>query len=595
MNPALPTPDLLSPGDQKSAALNPARFTWRWIGSADDPLFGPAYAALWAEFGAAHEMEPREIIAARLSFRATMRYSILVACSAEKIAAVRDFTAIWLEGTAFVHLSHLLVAPEWRRSGLAGWMRAAPILAARSLASDHGNADAPITLVAEMEFDDGADPRRGVRLAAYERAGFLKVSPAAVQYFQPDFRPPAEIDASGGARPLPFQLIVRRVGREGESVITGAEVRRIVRALQSVYAAHFRPQDMAHPALSLDAFPADKDHVPLVPPTSAAQSTAASTQALGRTRARHPPVLTAFYHASYAAPIGEHMMPIQKFALVADAVRGIPGVTLTEPAPVTEGDLLRVHTAAYIAAIRTGEPRTLAESQKFPWSPQLFPSVCLTNGGVLAAARQAIRDGTAAALASGFHHACADHGEGFCTFNGLVVAADALLATGEARRTAVLDMDLHYGNGTAQLAASRPHIFAVSIYGNDYWANVPYREVTVRRHDDGENHRSFALPARCDRATMLRAMEAALPLIAAWKPDVLLYQAGADPYFEDPFSPLALDASDLRARDRRVFEFARQHRIPIAWVLAGGYTRDISKIVGIHAGTFEAWRDTWRE
>jgi acetoin utilization deacetylase AcuC-like enzyme len=306
-------------------------------------------------------------------------------------------------------------------------------------------------------------------------------------------------------------------------------------------------------------------------------------------------MLTAFYHPGYAAPLGEHIMPIRKFALVADAVREMPDVTLATPPPVTEADLFRVHTAEYIAAIRSGEPHTLAESQKFPWSPQLFPSVCLTSGGCLAAARQALLDGASAALVSGFHHACADHGEGFCTFNGLVVTADALLATGEAHRIAVLDMDLHYGNGTAQLAAGRPHIFAVSIYGNDYWANVPYRDVTVRRHEDGENHRSHALPARCDRTTMLQILDAALPAIAAWKPELLLYQAGADPYFEDPFSPLALDADDLHARDSRVFEFSRQRGIPIAWVLAGGYTRDITKIVRIHAGTFDAWRTTWND
>jgi acetoin utilization deacetylase AcuC-like enzyme len=304
-------------------------------------------------------------------------------------------------------------------------------------------------------------------------------------------------------------------------------------------------------------------------------------------------MLTAFYHPGFAAPIGDHMMPMGKFALVAEAVRSMPGVRLAEPAPVTEADLLRVHTADYIAAIRSGEPRLLAESQKFPWSAQLFPSVCLTNGGCLAAARQALRDGASAALASGFHHACADHGEGFCTFNGLAVTADALLAAGEARRIAVLDMDLHYGNGTAQLAASRPHLFAVSIYGNDYWANVPYRDVTQRHHEDAENHRSHALPAACDRATMLRILASALPTISAWKPDLLLYQAGADPYFEDPFSPLALDADDLRERDCRVLEFALGHGIPVAWVLAGGYTRDIMKIVRIHAGTFAAWREVW--
>jgi acetoin utilization deacetylase AcuC-like enzyme len=301
-------------------------------------------------------------------------------------------------------------------------------------------------------------------------------------------------------------------------------------------------------------------------------------------------MITAFYHPGYAAPIGDHVMPIGKFALVADGLRGASDVCLIEPQPVTDDDLRRVHSPAYIDAIKTGEPRALAEGQKFPWTPELFPSVSLTSGGCLAASREALRNGASAALVSGFHHACADHGEGFCTFNGLVIALEALRAAGDIRTAAVLDMDLHYGNGTAQLASSRPWFFALSIYGNDYWANVPYRDVTVRHHDDGENHRSFALPAGCDRAAMLRTMDEALPLISARRPDLLLYQAGADPYFEDPFSPLALDHADLLARDRRVFEFARDDQIPIAWVLAGGYTADVTKVVRVHLNTFDAWR-----
>src|SRR5258706_11051363 len=135
-------------------------------------------------------------------------------------------------------------------------------------------------------------------------------------------------------------------------------------------------------------------------------------------------MITAFYHPGFAAPIGEHVMPMRKFALVAEGLRSIRGVQLAEPAPATEEDLRRVHTLEYINAVRTGSPRALAESQKFPWSSALFPSVCLTNGACLAAARQALHDGVAAALASGFHHAHAGHGEGFCTFNGLVLAAD---------------------------------------------------------------------------------------------------------------------------------------------------------------------------
>ncbi len=304
-------------------------------------------------------------------------------------------------------------------------------------------------------------------------------------------------------------------------------------------------------------------------------------------------MLTAFYHPGYAAPIGDHVMPIRKFGLVAEGLRDASDIRLVEPTPVTPQDLLRVHTPEYITAISSGEPDWLAESQKFPWSPELFPSVCLTSGGCLAAARQALRDGASAALVSGFHHACEDHGEGFCTFNGLVVTLDALVASGDLETAAILDMDLHYGNGTAQLVAERPHLFALSIYGNDYWENVPYRDVSVRHHEDGVNHRSCALPGGCDRQEMLDVMREALPLIAARRPELLIYQAGADPYFEDPYSPLALDHDDLLARDRFVFEFARSHGIPVAWVLAGGYTEDVTKVVRVHLNTFAAWRSVY--
>ena len=302
-----------------------------------------------------------------------------------------------------------------------------------------------------------------------------------------------------------------------------------------------------------------------------------------------------FHHPGFAAPLGDHIMPISKFAMVADRIREeMPDIEIAAPEPVAEVDLMRVHTPAYIEAVRTGEPRALAESQKFPWSPQLYPSVCLTNGGVLAAAREALRSGSSAALASGFHHACADHGEGFCTFNGLVVALEALREEGMIQRAAVLDLDLHYGNGTASLAADRPWMRALSIYGNDYWNNVPYRDVRERHHEDGPNH--FSVPmvpsGGSDRGVLLEALEKNLGwILKEGRPDILLYQAGADPLRDDPYSPLDLTHEDLMERDRIVFEFAKKNHLPIAWVLAGGYTKDISKIVQVHFNTAKSWVD----
>lgn len=304
--------------------------------------------------------------------------------------------------------------------------------------------------------------------------------------------------------------------------------------------------------------------------------------------------LRLFHDPGFEAPIGGHIMPIRKFQLVADALREDPRIEILAPEPVGGIDLRRVHADGYVQAIRAGEPRALAESQKFPWSPELYSSVCLTSGGAYAAAAAAIERGVSAALASGFHHACEDHGEGFCTFNGLVVALERLRAEGRIRRAAVLDMDLHYGNGTATLAESRDWMFALSIYGNDYWRNIPYRDVETVRHPAGPNHAEAVLPNECRGGEMLSILERNLPrLLERGRPDVILYQAGADPLRDDPYSPLDLGHEDLMARDRRVFEFAKAERIPIAWVLAGGYTPDTSQVVAVHVNTAIACIETF--
>ncbi len=306
-------------------------------------------------------------------------------------------------------------------------------------------------------------------------------------------------------------------------------------------------------------------------------------------------MIPVYYHPGYAAPIGDdHRMPIRKFGLVAEILKQDPAAEFFTPEPVSLEALERVHSRDYIRAIETGVPRELAEGQKFPWSPSLFPAVRLTNGGLLCAARHALQSGVACALVSGFHHACGDHGEGFCTFNGLVVTMDALFSEGLIRHGAVLDMDLHYGNGTASLAPDRPHITTLSIYGNDYWLNHAYRDVETVRHHDGENHFSAILPNGTDEAGMMEILERSLPLLLSrGKPDLIIYQAGADPYREDPYSPLELDHEALKNRDLRVFRFCKEHGIPVVWVLAGGYTEDVSKVVKVHTNTFDACKEVF--
>lgn len=261
------TSDLLAPGDGRSATLSVSDFVWTRIRGTDDPAFERAYAVLWAEFGEAHEMETREVLAERFRLGSRFRYEMLLVEKDGAVCAVRDHTAVWMDGSVVVHLSHVYVVPEQRRTGLAGWLRAAPIVTARELAADCGDAKADITLVGEMEYDDGSDPRRAIRLAAYEKAGYRKIDPGEVDYHQPDFRTPADIDASGGPVPIPFQLIVRRVGREMESSIDGIEVRKLVAALFAIYGAQFRVADMQHALLNTERLPAPGKTVALVAPT----------------------------------------------------------------------------------------------------------------------------------------------------------------------------------------------------------------------------------------------------------------------------------------------------------------------------------------
>jgi acetoin utilization deacetylase AcuC-like enzyme len=301
-------------------------------------------------------------------------------------------------------------------------------------------------------------------------------------------------------------------------------------------------------------------------------------------------MITAWYDPGFAAEIGPHRMPMRKFALVAEAI----DAQIRAPHAVTQAMLATVHDENYIEAIRTGYPRGLAESQKFPWSASLWSSVLLTNGAVLAASRTALQERIGAAVASGFHHARRDRGEGFCTFNGLVLAGEILRLENALETVAILDMDLHYGNGTAHLAETRPWLRQLSIYGNDYQDNVCYRDVSILQHRDGPNHRSVALSAGTNGECLAKTMCESIPwLLDDLRPDLVIYQAGADYLHEDPYSPLALDHADLLARDRMVFSMARERDIPIAWTLAGGYCEDIQKVVRVHSNTFQAAQEIY--
>src|SRR5262245_30179517 len=201
-------PGELAPGDGKALQLDRRNLEIARICSSDDPLFTLAYEQLWTAFGSHDTVESREILTRRLAwYPATMigkfllRYEMILVRREDQFVAVRDHTAVVSRQSeapyVVVHLSHVLVDPLWRRTGLAAWLRAWALQTARACLNVAALSTAPIALVAEMEHADAQFPGRMIRLKAYEKAGFKKVDPGAVNYFQPDFRAPEKIDTTG--------------------------------------------------------------------------------------------------------------------------------------------------------------------------------------------------------------------------------------------------------------------------------------------------------------------------------------------------------------------------------------------------------------
>jgi len=276
-------PDDLAPGDAAARDFDWSGLRLVRIRAPDHPLFRAVYQRLWQEFGPRGEMEKEAVIAARLGWdpaqlvnHHAFRYEMLAVQRGEEIVALRDHTAMVPApphraahpGQVIVHLSHVIVEPPLRGTGLAGWLRSLPLQTARECARAAGEpARDRITLVAEMEHPDGVTPMVMTRLRSYERAGFLKVDPDAVHYCQPDFRPAAEIDRSS-VQPVPLALLVRRVDCEAEPSMSGGELREIVAALYTMFGMHARADHMAPLWALLDHFPGPGERVGLRPPLS---------------------------------------------------------------------------------------------------------------------------------------------------------------------------------------------------------------------------------------------------------------------------------------------------------------------------------------
>ncbi len=291
------------------------------------------------------------------------------------------------------------------------------------------------------------------------------------------------------------------------------------------------------------------------------------------------------YDDRYDLHLGEHVFPSQKYNLVRQALLddsvAEPG-DFVAPEPANDEDVLRVHTQEYVRKLKTG---TLSYMElmrlEIPFSPELIEAVWMAAGGSILAGRRALDDSVSVNLGGGFHHAFADHGEGFCVIHDVAIAIRRLQAEKAIATAMTVDTDVHQGNGTAAIFSGDPTVFTCSIHqANNYPYPKPPSNVDIEL-PDGTGDEDYL--ARLE-SHLVRAFE-------EFQPDLLFYLAGADPYREDQLGGLALTLEGLRRRDRLVFEMARARGIPVAVTLAGGYARKVEDTVRIHVNTIVEARE----
>ena len=281
-----------------------------------------------------------------------------------------------------------------------------------------------------------------------------------------------------------------------------------------------------------------------------------------------------------------HRFPAMKYRLLRETIEReaiLPREALTPSPPAGIADLERAHAPAYVEAVLSGTlAADIVRRIGLPWSPALARRSRATVGGSLAAAREALRHGLSGQLAGGTHHAHRDFGSGFCVFNDLAVAALTLLEQGEVRRIAILDVDVHQGDGNSAILVGRPGMMVVSLQGE---RNFPFRRVPSDLDVD--------LPDGTGDRVYLEALADVLPAIEAHQPDLVLYLSGVDPLKEDRLGRLALTHDGLADRDRMVLEMCRRRGFPVSIAIGGGYAVPIEASVAAYANTFRVARDVF--
>ena len=291
------------------------------------------------------------------------------------------------------------------------------------------------------------------------------------------------------------------------------------------------------------------------------------------------------YSDRYDLNIGQHVFPSQKFHLIRDRLfeEGIAGPEdILEPAAATDEDIMLVHDPGYVRRLRTG---TLSYHEivqmEIPYSQRMVEAVWLATGGSILAARRALTDRVCFNLTGGFHHAFPEHGEGFCAIHDFGVAIRRLIADGAIERALVIDCDVHHGNGTAAIFHQDPAVLTISIhqYNNDP-SEKPPSDIDIHLEDGtDDSHYLAALSERYE------------PAIERFKPQLVFYVAGADPYCHDQLGGLSLTLDGLKDRDGLVIETALRAGAAVAVVLAGGYASNVNDTVTINCNTVLAAKE----
>ncbi|HEX2570629.1 MAG TPA: histone deacetylase [Polyangia bacterium] len=294
--------------------------------------------------------------------------------------------------------------------------------------------------------------------------------------------------------------------------------------------------------------------------------------------------MRVFYSDHYEFPLPEgHRFPAKKYRLLREqllAERLLAPAELRKAPRVRRETLLRAHAPAYVDAVLGGtlDPK-MVRKIGLSQSEGLVDRSLASVGGTLAAALAALQDGVAGNLAGGTHHGHVDAGAGYCVFNDAAVTLLELLARRRIRRAAIIDLDVHQGDGNAALLGGRPDVYILDVYGQ---YNFPFTKVPATRN--------VPLPDRTGDDGYLEALAKPLEDVFEFRPDLVLYQAGVDTLAEDRLGRLSMSLAGLEARDERVLAACRRHGVPVALVLGGGYAHPIELAVRANVGTYRVLR-----